>query len=184
MGMVSSISTRLLTALAMAVMLVVLGATAWAAAAPTEIRVGVVAPLSGPAAWAGSSIKQGCELAVKQINADGGIFLKEYNKKIPLKAIYEDDQSKPAMGVAVAEKLITKDKVHYLIGSAFHSSVTMAVMELAPKYNLPIQSFMPVSEAISDKIAADPKKYWNFWKGDFGSSAYGETIAHHLCLSG
>jgi len=168
----------LLTALSVAVMLVVLGAAAWAAEAPKEIRVGVVAPLSGPAAWAGSSIKQGCELAVKQINADGGIFLKEYNKKIPLKVFYEDNQSKPALGVAVTEKLITKDKVNYLVGSAFHSSVTMAVMELAPKYNLPIQSFMPVSEAISDKIVADPKKYWNFWKGDFGSSAYGETIAH------
>jgi len=149
---------------------------AWAAKAPELIKVGVVAPLSGPAAWAGASIKQGADLAAEAANAKGGIYLEKYKKRIPVEIIYGDCQSKPGIGVAVAEKLITKDKVDYLVGSAFHSSVTMAIMELAPKYNIPIQSFMPVSEAISDKIKSNPKRYWNFWKGDFASSAYGKTI--------
>ena len=149
---------------------------AMAADAPEKIKVGVILPLSGPVSWAGSSLKQGADLAAEEANADGGIFIKEFNKKIPVEVIYEDNQSKPAIGVAVAEKLITKNKVHFLVGSAFHSSVTIAVMELAPKYNLPIQSWMPVSEAISNKIKSDPAKYWNFWKGDFASSAYGKTI--------
>lgn len=151
---------------------------ATAGEAPKYIKVGIVLPLSGPAAWAGSSIKEGADLATEEANAQGGVYLKEYNKKIPIKVLYEDCQSKPAIGVAVGEKLITKDKVHYLVGSAFHSSVTMAIMELAPKYGIPIQSFMPVSEAISDKIKSDPKRYWNFWKGDFASSAYGKGIYH------
>ena len=147
-----------------------------AAEAPDFIRVGMVLPLSGPAAWAGISLKNGSELAVEEVNVQGGVLIKEFNKKIPVKVFYEDCQSKPAIGVAVAEKLITKDKVHYLVGDAFHSSVTMAIMELAPKYNIPMQSYMPVSEEISDKIKSDPKRYWNFWKGDFASSAYGKTI--------
>ena len=149
---------------------------AMAADAPDKIKVGVILPLSGPVSWAGASIKAGADLAAEEANADGGIFIKEFNKKIPVEVIYEDNQSKPAIGVAVGEKLITKDKVHYLVGSAFHSSVTIAVMELAPKYNLPIQSWMPVSQAISDKIKSNPARYWNFWKGDFASSAYGKTI--------
>lgn len=149
---------------------------AMATEAPDKIRVGVILPLSGPVSWAGSSLKAGADLALEETNADGGIFMKEFNKKIPVEVIYEDNQSKPAIGVAVAEKLITKDKVHFLVGSAFHSSVTIAVMELAPKYNLPIQSWMPVSEEISNKIKSNPEKYWNFWKGDFASSAYGKTI--------
>jgi len=150
---------------------------ALAADAPDKIKIGVILPLSGPVSWAGASLKAGSDLAVEEANANGGIFMKEFNKKIPVEAIYEDNQSKPAIGVAVAEKLITKDKVHFLVGSGFHSSVTIAVMELAPKYNLPIQSWMPVSEEISNKIKSNPEKYWNFWKGDFASSAYGKTIA-------
>ena len=174
----NKISKRFMIVLALlCIGLFAFATTVTAKEAPKEIKVGVVMPLSGPVAWAGASLKAGCELAVKQINAEGGVFVKEYNKKIPLKAFYEDCQSKPAIGVAVAEKLITKDKVNFLVGDAFHSSVTMAIMELAPKYNLPMQSFMPVSEAISDRIVAEPKKYWNFWKGDFASSAYGKTIA-------
>lgn len=144
--------------------------------APKVLKVGIVAPLSGPAAWAGAAIKEGADLAAEEINATGGVYLKKFNKKVKIEAIYGDSQSKPAMGVAVAEKLVTKDNVHFLVGEAFHSSVTMAIMELAPKYNLPIQSWMPVSNEISDKIKSNPQKYWNFWKGDFASDAYGKTI--------
>jgi branched-chain amino acid transport system substrate-binding protein len=147
-----------------------------AAKAPKEIKVGIVAPLSGPAAWAGLSIKEGSNMAMEEVNAQGGVYLEEYGKKIPVKIVYGDCQSKPAIGVTVAEKLVTRDKVNFLVGSAFHSSVTIAVMEMAPKYNIPIRSFMPVSKAISDKIKSNPKRYWNFWKGDFTSSAYGKTI--------
>jgi len=146
------------------------------ATAPEVLKVGIVAPMSGPAAWAGVAIKEGADLAVAEANATGGVFLKEFNKKVKIEAIYGDSQSKPALGVAVAEKLVTKDKVHFLVGEAFASSVTMAIMELAPKYNLPIQSWMPVSNEISDKIKSNRQKYWNFWKGDFASDAYGKTI--------
>lgn len=147
-----------------------------AAEVPKEIKIGIVAPLSGPVAWAGLAIKEGADMAAEEVNAQGGVYLKEYGKKVPLRIVYGDCQSEPVIGVTVAEKLIARDKVDFLVGSAFHSSVTIAVMELAPKYNIPIQSFMPVSNAISDKIKSNPKRYWNFWKGDFASSAYGKTI--------
>jgi branched-chain amino acid transport system substrate-binding protein len=89
---------------------------AMAAEAPDSIRVGIVLPLSGPAAWAGISLKNGSELVVDEVNAQGGVFIKEFNKKIPVKVFYEDCQSKPAIGVAVAEKLITK--IRFIIWSA------------------------------------------------------------------
>lgn len=160
----------------MGVSIFCLPALAAAAEAPDVIKVGIIAPLSGPAAWAGAAIKEGADLLVEEANNAGGIYIKDLNKKLKLEVIYGDSQSKPAIGATVAEKLITKDKVHFLVGEAFHSSVTMAIMELAPKYNIPIQSWMPTSNEISDKIKNNPKKYWNFWKGDFASSAYGKTI--------
>ena len=110
------------------------------AGAPKEIRIGVTAPLTGPAAEAGVALKQGMIMAVEEWNAKGGIQVKEAGKKLPVKILIEDCQSKPEIGVSVGEKLITRDKVHMLLGDAFHSSVTMAVMELAPKYGLPVFS--------------------------------------------
>jgi len=146
------------------------------AAAPKEVRIGATAPLTGPAAEAGVATKEGLILALEEWNAKGGVYLKAYGKKLPVKLFVEDCQSKPEVGVSVGEKLITRDKVHFLIGDTIHSSVTMAVMELAPKYGLPVMSAQPVSLEIAKKVANDPDRYWCFWKGDWNSDAYANTI--------
>ncbi|MCX5910275.1 MAG: ABC transporter substrate-binding protein, partial [Deltaproteobacteria bacterium] len=153
-----------------------------AASAPKAIKVGVTAPLIGPAAEAGVALKQGFVLAMEEWNAKGGVMLKEFNQKVPVEVIIEDCQSKPEVGVSVAEKLFTRDKVDVLLGDAFHSSVTMAIMELAPKYGKPIMSVEPVSEEIAKKIASNPKRYWNFWKGDWGSSGYADSVFSTYCF--
>jgi len=146
------------------------------AGTPKQIRIGVTAPLTGPAAEAGVALKQGIIMAGEEWNAKGGIYIKEAGKKLPVKIWIEDCQSKPEIGVSVGEKLITRQKVHMLLGDAFHSSVTMAVMELAPKYGLPVMSIEPVSVEIAKKVANNPKRYWSFWKGDWNSTAYANTI--------
>jgi branched-chain amino acid transport system substrate-binding protein len=138
------------------------------------IRIGMTAPLTGPASEAGISLRQGAELAAEEINAAGGVVVG--GVKYPIRLFVEDNESKPAVGLAAAEKLITRDRVRYLIGDAFHSSVTMAIMELAPKYRIPIVSCEPVSEEIANKVKADPKRYEYYWKADFGATAYAETV--------
>jgi branched-chain amino acid transport system substrate-binding protein len=57
-----------------------------APAPPPTIKLGSVLPLTGPASVGGFWVKQGYEIAVKHINADGGVFVKEFNKKIPLES--------------------------------------------------------------------------------------------------
>jgi len=146
------------------------------AAVPTEVIIGTMAPLTGPAAEAGVATKEGLILALEEWNKKGGVYLKEYGKKLPVKLLIEDCQSKPEVGVSVGEKLITRDKVHFLLADTIHSSVTMAVMELAPKYGLPVMSGQPVSLEIAKKIAKDRERYWCFWKGDWNSDAYANTI--------
>ena len=150
------------------------------AAVPDEIRIGVTAPLTGPAAESGTALKLGMTLATDEWNAAGGVYLKEAGKKIPVKMLVEDCQSKPEVGVSVGEKLIVRDKVSLLIGDAFHSHVTMAVMELAPKYGIPIMSGEPVSQEIEKKIANDPKRYWSYWKqgvnSDYSANAIYLTV--------
>jgi branched-chain amino acid transport system substrate-binding protein len=147
-----------------------------AAAPPKAIKIGITAPLTGPAAEAGVALKQGFILAMEEWNAKGGVMLKEFNTKVSVEVLVEDCQSKPEVGVAIAEKLFTRDKVDVLLGDAFHSSVTMAIMELAPKYGKPIMSVEPVSEEIAKKVASNPKRYWNFWKGDWGSTGYADSV--------
>jgi len=162
--------------LVFAVLAFFIAAPALAAAPPKAIKIGITAPLTGPAAEAGVALKQGFLLAMGEWNAKGGVLLKDFNKKFPVEVLIEDCQSKPEVGVSVAEKLFTRDKVDVLLGDSFHSSVTMAIMELAPKYGKPIMSVEPVSEEIAMKIASNPKRYWNFWKGDWGSTAYAGSV--------
>lgn len=164
--------------LAMSILLVIILLAPSSSAQPKTIKIGWTGPLTGPAAEAGVALRQGSTLAMEEWNAKGGVFIAAYNKKIPVEILFEDCQSKPEIGVSLGEKFITRDKVHMLLSDAFHSSVTMAVMELAPKYGIPIMSIEPVSDEISKKVAKDPARYWSYWKGDFGSTAYARTIFH------
>ncbi len=145
-----------------------------ATAQVTEVRIGATAPLTGPAAEAGVAMRQGMEMAAEEITAKGGVKLGD--RWVPLKVLVEDNQSKAEVGVSGGEKLITRDKVHYLISDAFHSHVTMAAMELAPKYKIPVVSAQPVSEEIVKKVLSNPERYRYYWKGDFGSTAYANAF--------
>lgn len=156
--------------------LTMLGITVVPTAAEAQTyKIGVVAPLTGPTAEAGMAIKQGAQLAEEAVNAKGGVDVG--GKKVKLELIFEDDTGKPEVGVSVAEKLLGRDKVNLVVGDAFASSVTMAIMELAPKYpGIPFVSWEPVSGAITDKVRKDTAKYANFWKFDFDSTGYARTV--------
>jgi branched-chain amino acid transport system substrate-binding protein len=144
-------------------------------AADATIRIGMTGPFTGPSAEAGVGGKQGVELAADEWNAKGGIPIDGKSLKIEL--YFEDTQSKPEVGVSMAEKLITRDKVHFLFGDSFNSSVSIAIMELSPKYKIPISTIQCVSKEISKKIKNNPQRYARFFKGIFDSDAYGYQVA-------
>jgi branched-chain amino acid transport system substrate-binding protein len=82
-----------------------------AQAADDTIRVGINLVLTTPASIIGLNSKAGFEVALKHL---GG---KVAGKKIEL--IFEDNKFKPAIGKQKTEKLIKKDKVHFLTGFIF-----------------------------------------------------------------
>lgn len=88
------------------------------------VKIGGLAPLSGGVAVYGVECKNGIDLAVEEINAAGGIE----GKKIEF--ICEDDEGSPDKTVNAFKKLITKDKVKFVIGS-LTSGCTQAVTTLA-----------------------------------------------------
>ncbi len=164
-------STRLA---AIAILALLTTALVGPASAQDSLMIGVTAPLSGPAAQSGLALRQGMIIAADEWNAKGGVTLGGKHRKVEL--LVEDNQGDPAQGVSAAQKLITSNKVNFLIGDAFASSVTMAEMDLADQYKIPMMSCEPVSGAISEKIEKDPQKYRYFWKGDYNSDGYATTL--------
>lgn len=107
-----------------------LGLVAPAQAADT-IQVGVIQPLTGSVAYNGQAFVDGANLALKEINGNGGVLGKQ------IELIVEDGQCKPANSVNATEKLVQKNQVPVIVG-AFCSSATAAVMPVARKYRIPL----------------------------------------------
>jgi branched-chain amino acid transport system substrate-binding protein len=96
-----------------------------------EIKIGVIMAMTGPLAFDGATDIKGAQLAMKEINAKGGVL----GRKINL--VIEDGECKPAESVGAAEKLMFRDKVLVLMG-AFCSGATLAVMPIAQKNKIPL----------------------------------------------
>src|SRR5437667_4248149 len=111
------------------------------AANAQTIKTGVNGPLTGAFAASGTYVVNGAKIAADEINAKGGIL----GKKIEL--VIEDNKSNPTEAAAVAEKLITSDKVPVLVG-AWGSSLTLAVMPKLMEY----ETAMVVETSSSGKI--------------------------------
>lgn len=95
-----------------------------AAQAADTIKLGIVAPMSGPNARYGGFSLNGAQLAVKDINDAGGID----GAKIEL--FSADSQGTPVEGVSATRRLIDQDGVDFIIGDV-SSSVTLAMQPVA-----------------------------------------------------
>jgi branched-chain amino acid transport system substrate-binding protein len=109
----TSLSTPVLVALA--ALLAAPGCKGGKTADRTEILVGSTLPLTGSEARIGGFFKEGYELAVDQVNKDGG--LQVGGKKLPVKLTILDDTSTQATAVSLADRLINSDKVDFLLGT-------------------------------------------------------------------
>ena len=87
-----------------------------AAPAKDKIRIGWVTSLSGPYA-SSVPVTNGMvyELWIEQINAKGGIFVKEYGKKLPIELTKYDDKSDVGTMTKLLEKAILEDKVDLVL---------------------------------------------------------------------
>jgi branched-chain amino acid transport system substrate-binding protein len=102
-------------------------------AEPEVIKIGASVSLSGNLARFGNMVKSGYELWAEQVNAEGGIDVG--GKKLPVEIVYYDDQSDNQTSAKLTEKLITEDKVQFLLGP-FGSGPTFATTAIAEKYNI------------------------------------------------
>jgi branched-chain amino acid transport system substrate-binding protein len=101
--------------------------SAFAASAPSEITLGTLYASSGRFASISMPVHFGLKLWIEQKNAEGGVFIKAFNKKIPIKLVAYDDQSNTATAATLYNQLITQDKVDILIADSGSVLTSVAV---------------------------------------------------------
>jgi branched-chain amino acid transport system substrate-binding protein len=127
-----------------AVALALLAGLAAVGAAQQPIRIGASLSLTGTYAALGQNQHRGYQLCTKHVNEKGGVL----GRKIEF--VLYDDQSQPATGVRLYEKLITQDKVDAIMGP-YSSAITEAVANVNEKYKMPMVAPMASTTAIFKK---------------------------------
>src|ERR1051326_7373895 len=98
---------------------------------PAEVTLGTLYASSGRFASISMPVHYGLKLWIEQKNAEGGVFVKAFDKKIPLKLVAYDDQSNTATAATLYNQLITQDKVDILIADS-GSVLTSVAVPTAP----------------------------------------------------
>ncbi len=137
------------------------GCTQKAAASPTEIKIGVVASLTGPASATGKDMWQSAQIAADEINANGGVYVQELGQKIPVRVIAGDDESTREGGQKTVTKLISSDNVDALVGG-FSSAVTTATQSVVAEYKVPYVITGASSPTITRRTDIDTTSMYHF----------------------
>jgi len=130
----------------------VIAAPAWSQG--DAYKIGLISPMSGANARYGAFANRGAALAVKEINAAGGVL----GKKIEL--VSGDSQCVPAEGVSATKRMITFDKLPIIIGDVC-SSVTLAMQPLAEESSVLLINAASSNPAITYKAGVGGFK-WTF----------------------
>jgi branched-chain amino acid transport system substrate-binding protein len=152
--------------------------SALSAKIPKEILIGDTVSYTGPYAIFGGISSFGTEAAIADINKEGGIYVKEYGKKLPVKWITRDCQSDTLKVAPLTQELILKDKVHFLGGHFEVPPMRQGTAMMADKYKVPAVFGVGTYEpwVAMRQAATPPWKYsWAFGfsigtpavKGDF-----------------
>ena len=92
--------------------------TSGAALAQEKLKVGVMVTLSGPPAALGQQVRDGFQLAVKQLGGKLG--------GVDAEVVVVDDELKPDVAVGKVKGLLERDKVQFVVGPIF-SNILQAI---------------------------------------------------------
>jgi branched-chain amino acid transport system substrate-binding protein len=120
------------------------------ASAQDTIKIGELNSYKNFAAFL-EPYKKGWEMAVEEVNAAGGVL----GKKIEI--VSRDDNGNPADAVRVAEELLSREKVAFLVGT-FPSNVGLAVADFAKQR----KTLFIAAEPLTDKIVWDAGNAYTF----------------------
>jgi branched-chain amino acid transport system substrate-binding protein len=121
----------------------------------TTIRVGLPISLSGAYSFEGTWYFKGIYRAIIDwVNAKGGVYVKQYDKRLPMELIYYDDKSDKETALKIVEKLVVEDHIDVAIDS-YGSTLTYAETPIFEKYKI----FNLNGEGMSESIHLRGLKY-------------------------
>jgi branched-chain amino acid transport system substrate-binding protein len=143
-----------------------------AGAAAEELRIGFIAPMTGPFAQVGKDMVNGFEMYINEVKNDVG--------GANVKFILEDDQAKPPVGVLKAEKLIRQDKVHMIVGGVL-ASTGYALAPVSTREKVVYIASVPAADDLTQRDAA---KYPYVVRTGWTSSQPSHPLGQWACEQG
>ncbi|QTX31876.1 ABC transporter substrate-binding protein [Aminithiophilus ramosus] len=126
--------------------LLAVGSIGGAAFAADQVRIGVVAPITGQNAIGGQYIKNGVELAVKEFAPDG---LDIGGKIYEVKVLFEDNENKPDITANAFRKLIDQNEVVAIVGPDA-SSTSLAGGPIAQSAEVPVVTTFATNPKVTE----------------------------------
>lgn len=117
------------------------------AQAPQEVEVGLIVPLSGIYARPGQVMRMGAEMAIEDINAQGGIKALGGAK---LKLVIVDSGDTTEKAKNSAQRMVAEQKNLVAASGAYLSSFTLAVTEVTERAQLPVLT-LSYSDLITER---------------------------------
>ena len=142
------------------------------AAGADDVRIGFLAPMTGPFAQIGKDMSNGFEMYLDEVNRDFS------GAKVTF--ILEDGQGKPPVNVLKAEKLIRQDKIHMFIGGLLASTG----YALAPVSTREKVVYVPSIPAADDLTQRDLGKYPYLVRTGWTSSQPSHPFGQWACEQG
>ena len=136
------ISTKLLTIAATCALI------SGTAVAADPIKVGVSGPYTGGSSSMGVSMRDGVRLAVKEINAAGGVLGRQ------IELVERDDEAKNERGVQIAQELINKEKVVATLGY-INTGVALASQRFYQEAKIPVFNNVATGTIITKQFQGD-----------------------------
>ena len=127
------------------------------------IKIGFISTFSGPPAAIGNDMRNSFELGLDHLGRKLG--------GLPVEVIYEDDLTKPEVGVQKTQKLIESDKVDFIVGYIW-SNVLLASL----KPIVDSKTFTIVTNAGASQLAGElcsPYVFSTSWNNDQTPQAIG-----------
>jgi branched-chain amino acid transport system substrate-binding protein len=141
------------------------------------VKIGIIAPMSGPFASGGISMRRSLEIARKELLDRGGIL----GRRIDL--IAADSEGNVIGARREALRLILKEKVDFLIG-AYLSEETMSIAEIAANFGKILIIPISATEEITGLVSRNPRRYRFIFRTAFSLSRWAEMLGRFIVLRG
>jgi len=137
-----------------------------AAAQQKTVKIGFISTFSGPPAAIGNDMRNSFELGLDHVGRKLG--------GLPVEVIYEDDETKPEVGVQKTQKLIESDHVDFIVGYIWSNVIMASLKPLVDSKTVTVVTNAGASPLAGE--ACSPYVFSTSWQNDQTPAAVGRYM--------